>query len=154
MLAPGAIPKAIQETMHRYHFIALTFLRKSSLTSSQSSAAHGDKDLLLTYSDTDATPSQPPAVAHRVQASMVEHVDAAKVASPPHAPGPGIFLTNDSKKAEHYFFYNNYWNGNGTAGANFDKPNPSVSIEPGQTHFVSLPSSFKGRVQRGMLQPS
>ncbi|KAJ7909948.1 hypothetical protein B0H13DRAFT_1488971, partial [Mycena leptocephala] len=28
------------------------------------------------------------------------------------------------------------------------------SLKPGETHFVSLPPSFKGRVQRGTFQPA
>lgn len=67
--------------------------------------------------------------------------------------GPGINLTNKSKKETEYFFYDNYWNGNGTAGANFDKPLKSIKLRPNQTQFVSLPRSFKGRVQRGKLLP-
>lgn len=67
--------------------------------------------------------------------------------------GPGINLTNKSKKETEYFFYDNYWNGNGTAGANFDKPLKSIKLKPNQSQFVSLPRSFKGRVQRGKLLP-
>lgn len=67
--------------------------------------------------------------------------------------GPGINLTNKSKKDTEYFFYDNYWNGNGTAGANFDKPLKSVKLRPGQTQFVDLPRTFKGRLQRGTLLP-
>ena len=71
-----------------------------------------------------------------------------------HAHGPGIILTNSSGHEKKFFFYNNYWNGNGTAGANFDHPQTSIALGAHQTHFVSLPASFKGRVQRGTLQPA
>jgi hypothetical protein len=67
--------------------------------------------------------------------------------------GPGIILTNKSNKETDYFFYDNFWNGNGTAGANFDKPLKSVKLWPDQTQFVSLPRNFTGRVQRGTLLP-
>lgn len=72
---------------------------------------------------------------------------------PAATQGPGIILTNKSKKETEYFFYDNFWNGNGTAGANFDKPLKSVKLRPNQTQFVSLPRTFKGRVQRGTLLP-
>ena len=84
----------------------------------------------------------------------MEHVTANAAANDHHAQGPGILLTNHSAHDGHYFFYNNYWNGNGTAGANFDHPQTSVSLKPNQTRFVSLPANFKGRVQRGTLQPA
>ena len=71
-----------------------------------------------------------------------------------HASGPGIILTNKSVHECEYFFYNNYWNGNGTAGANFDHPLKSVKLEAKKTTFVSLPESFKGRVQRGTMIPA
>ena len=68
--------------------------------------------------------------------------------------GPGIVLSNKSAKVESYFFYDNYWNGNGTAGANFDHPLKSVKLEPHTNAFVSLPVTFKGRVQRGTQLPA
>ncbi|KAF4556004.1 LysM domain-containing protein 1 [Elsinoe fawcettii] len=77
----------------------------------------------------------------------------AAVAKAP-AKGPGIDLTNKGKAADTYFFFDNYWNGNGTAGANFDKPLKNVRVEPGKTVFVPLPMTFKGRVQRGKLIPA
>lgn len=67
---------------------------------------------------------------------------------------PGIQLTNKSKKEETYHFFNNYWNGNGTAGANFDHPEKPTHLKPGASTFVALPESFKGRVQRGKLIPA
>lgn len=68
-------------------------------------------------------------------------------------PGPGIQITNKSKKETEYFFYDNYWNGNGTAGANFDHPLKSVKLKPNAAQFVSLPHTFKGSVQRGKQLP-
>jgi hypothetical protein len=67
---------------------------------------------------------------------------------------PGIQLTNKSKKEETYQFFNNYWNGNGEAGVNFDKPEKPTKLKPGASTFVELPESFKGRVQRGKLIPA
>jgi hypothetical protein len=82
------------------------------------------------------------------------------VAKQPTAPSkpvdkkPGILLSNKSPHDGTYFFYDNYWNGNGTAGANFDKPLKSVHVPAGHTVSVDLPSSFKGRVQRGDKIPA
>ncbi|CAJ2507689.1 Uu.00g088750.m01.CDS01 [Anthostomella pinea] len=70
------------------------------------------------------------------------------------APGPGIQLTNHSAKKNTYYFYDNYWNGNGTAGANFDHPLKHVELAPNQTVHVPLSVSFKGRVQRGRALPA
>lgn len=67
---------------------------------------------------------------------------------------PGIQLTNKSKKEETYNFFNNYWNGNGEAGANFDHPEKPTKLKAGASTFVELPESFKGRVQRGTLIPA
>lgn len=67
---------------------------------------------------------------------------------------PGIQLTNKSKKEETFQFFNNYWNGNGEAGANFDHPEKPTHLKPGASTFVELPESFKGRVQRGKLIPA
>ncbi|CAI6340573.1 unnamed protein product [Periconia digitata] len=68
--------------------------------------------------------------------------------------GPGIDLTNKSKKKQTYFFFDNYWNGNGEAGANFDKPLKSVTLNAGASQHVPLPLTFKGRVQRGKDIPA
>lgn len=78
------------------------------------------------------------------------------IPSPDYDDGkaPGIILSNKSAVDESYYFFDNYWNGNGTAGANFDHPLKSVHVSAGHTVFVNLPSSFKGRVQRGKLIPA
>ncbi|KAL8837233.1 MAG: hypothetical protein Q9170_002606 [Blastenia crenularia] len=124
----------------------------------QSSAAHGTKNSVITYSDEDATPdAHPPHMAQRLalnQVKMVEHVAATKPHQPEQHTGPGIDLSNKSGKDCNYFFYDNYWNGNGTAGANFDHPLKSVHLAAHASHFVPLPASFKGRVQRGTLIPA
>jgi hypothetical protein len=67
--------------------------------------------------------------------------------------GPGIILTNASGRECEYFFYDNFWNGDGTAGANFDRPLKSVNLQPNTTEFVPLPNTFKGRLQRGTQLP-
>ncbi|KAK8124160.1 hypothetical protein PG999_004078 [Apiospora kogelbergensis] len=58
-------------------------------------------------------------------------------------------LTNKSGKKHRYYFYDNYWNGDGTAGANFDHPLKNVEVGANATVFVPLDVKFKGRVQRG-----
>ncbi|KAL9620732.1 MAG: hypothetical protein Q9160_004745 [Pyrenula sp. 1 TL-2023] len=68
--------------------------------------------------------------------------------------GTGITIINHHPHPQQFAFYNNYWNGNGTAGANFDHPAPVVTVPANGRQFVSLPASFKGRVQRGTLLPS
>lgn len=122
----------------------------------QSSAAHGTHDAQITYNDGDASPSAPPHLQHRVVPQAVEQTHIAPAAAPAHpAPsGPGILLANKSNEECSYFFYDNYWNGNGTAGANFDHPLKSIKLAPHAEAFVSLPASFKGRVQRGTLLPA
>ncbi|KAG9852701.1 hypothetical protein KCU98_g10190, partial [Aureobasidium melanogenum] len=148
----------------------------NAVDNAQSRAAHGDKDILITYSDGDARPNQsntsdhqsaPPKEGPAIRRDSHEHVAPAVhsnthpavhngIPSADHDDGkaPGIILSNKSKVDETYYFYDNYWNGNGTAGANFDHPLKSVHVPAGHTVFVSLPPSFKGRVQRGHLIPS
>ncbi|KAI4106718.1 MAG: hypothetical protein LQ339_002909 [Xanthoria mediterranea] len=125
----------------------------------QSSAAHGTKNAVITYSDGDATPGDGEGHnAHRApmeQIRMVEHFEASAAHKPEEHKGEvGIDLHNKSNKACTYFFYDNYWNGNGTAGANFDHPLKSVKLAPKASHFVPLPASFKGRVQRETIIPA
>ena len=115
-----------------------------------SSATPGMKNILITYNDGNANPSVPaPHVAHRMVEKLVQQSRGDKDEN-----GPGIVLSNKSDKEEAYFFYDNYWNGNGTAGANFDHPLKSVHLRPHTTGFVQLPSTFKGRVQRGTTLPA
>ena len=75
-----------------------------NLTYIKSSAAHGDKDILITYSDGDATPSNPPHLAHRPEEKLVVHTTGDKNHS-----GPGIILSNKSGKSCTYFFFDNSW---------------------------------------------
>ncbi|OCL06265.1 hypothetical protein AOQ84DRAFT_223998 [Glonium stellatum] len=115
----------------------------------QSSAAHGNKDIIVTYSDGDATPTPTPQLAHRITSKAV-----IQSAAEPNHGGPGIILTNKSSRETAYFFYDNYWNSDGTAGANFDHPLKSIKLKPGTSSFISLPERFKGRVQRGTFIPA
>ena len=71
----------------------------------QSSAAQGDKDILITYSDADAAPAHPAHMAHRpTQKRLVEHTTGEH-----NHGGPGIILTNKSNKSCTYYFYDNFW---------------------------------------------
>jgi hypothetical protein len=66
--------------------------------------------------------------------------------------GPGVTLTNAASYSQTFYFYNNIANGDGTGVPNFDTPfQAPTTVDPGQTAFVSLPTSFKGRVQRGAV---
>jgi hypothetical protein len=99
--------------------------------------------------------SNPAEPAQEIESatSEMENANGPGLATFAADQGHGIILTNKSNKESDYFFYDNLWNGNGTAGANFDKPLKSVKLWPNQTQFVSLPRTFKGRVQRGKLLP-
>ncbi|THW00167.1 hypothetical protein D6D27_00508 [Aureobasidium pullulans] len=107
----------------------------------QSPAAVGSKDILITYSDGDARPNNS-AVIHNH--TLVAKQQAVAVRNSHDGKKPGISLTNRSTHDETYFFYDNYWNGNGT---NFDHPLKSIRVSAGQAVSVDLPTSFKGRVQ-------
>ena len=75
-----------------------------NLTYIKSSAAHGDKDILITYSDGDATPSNPPHLAHRPEEKLVVHTTSDN-----NHGGPGIILSNKSEKKCTYYFFDNFW---------------------------------------------
>ncbi|KAJ9606640.1 hypothetical protein H2200_008648 [Cladophialophora chaetospira] len=137
----------------------------------------GNVDLQLIYSDADSTPEihdslklsvKPVSSTAGFPDSEVEQAPMGKALAhiaktTPH-PSPfvgdadngasGITLSNKSGAECTYFFFNNYWNGNGTAGANFDHPSRSVNLRSHTSAFVSLPESFKGRVQRGKFIPA
>ena len=70
------------------------------------------------------------------------------------AQSPGIILGNKSSQDQTFNFYDNFWNGDGTAGANFDHPSNPTTVPAGTTTFVSLSTTFKGRVQRGTQLPA
>jgi hypothetical protein len=99
-----------------------------------------DSQRILLFLDSD----EPPEVHAHVL------VTTQPTAAPKHVDKkPGILLTNKSQRDETYFFFDNCWNENGTAGANFDHPLKPVHVPTGHTASIDLPSSFKGRVQRG-----
>lgn len=102
-----------------------------------------------------STADSVPAESAAAQAEGLPQIQLNIMSRAAAAPAkPGIQLTNKSKKEETYNFFNNYWNGNGTAGANFDHPEKPTTLKPGASTFVELPESFKGRVQRGKLIPA
>jgi hypothetical protein len=151
---------------------------KAMLMTIQSRAGKGNKDIIVTYNDGDATPDMHPKAHLMVQQAdasddssisvqssdvsaeaddqMVMATTSFQATQGEHDDGkaPGIILHNKSKARCSYFFFDNYWNGNGTAGANFDKPLKSVDIPGGGSAFIGLPLSFKGRVQRGKIIPA
>ncbi|KAI1865503.1 hypothetical protein JX265_006350 [Neoarthrinium moseri] len=149
----------------------------------QSSAGKGNKDILVTYSDGDASPEVPKAnvrmaaVVNEVKevaepagdisvASAEPSGDISVASAEPagefsvaaasnvQALKPGIVLYNKGNKEETYYFYDNYWNGNGTAGANFDHPLKNVKLAAGKSTHVPLDLKFKGRVQKGTQLPA
>ncbi|KAH6645065.1 hypothetical protein BKA67DRAFT_542050 [Truncatella angustata] len=119
----------------------------------QSSAGVGSKDILITYSDGDASPE-----GGNFGAQSVEEPSSGgfSIASAPEEQSyaPGIVLTNRGSNEHTYYFYDNYWNGNGTAGANFDNPLKNVTLAPGASTHVPLDLQFKGRVQKGTELPA
>jgi len=146
----------------------------------QSSAAQGNTDIQVTYNDGDASapqvgsPLMPfttklpiPYPASRRFSTVNSQLDSntttqgashhpsfAVAKRDETVPGPGILLTNKSSEQQEYNFYDNFWNRDGTAGANFDKPSNPTTLQPGETTFVGLPETFKGRVQRGTQLPA
>ena len=94
--------------------------------------------------------------------SVIQHSRGPEIKAAAQAPiakasepqGTGVTVFNHSGKQQQFAFYNNYWNGNGTAGANFDHPAPVITVPAKSSHFVSLKPEFKGRVQRGTLIPA
>lgn len=94
-------------------------------------------------------------LAHRTAVSSVAEATAATEAEDrDNGHKPGIIIHNRSAHADRYFFFNNYWNGNGTGGANFDHPMKSIHVPAGHSKFTHVQSHFKGRVQRGRIQPA
>ncbi|MCJ1369415.1 hypothetical protein MMC20_000626 [Loxospora ochrophaea] len=68
--------------------------------------------------------------------------------------GPGIVLVNKGSSSTSYSFFDNISNGDGTADPNFTSALKTVTLAAGETQFVSLDTSFKGRVQRGTQIPA
>ena len=93
-------------------------------------------------------------LAHEIEAEETIDSVGIKAFNAATTLGPGIQLTNKSSKKNTYYFFDNYWNGNGEAGANFDHPLKHVEVGPNKTVHVPLSLQFKGRVQRGDKQPA
>lgn len=131
-----------------------SLIMTNSNSPKQSSAAPGSQDIIITYNDGNANPTlgasggsnEPKAAAAAVFAFTTQEADTQQ--------GPGIVLTNKSGAQCNYNFYNNTTNGDGWANPEFNNATASVTLGPGQTQFVGLDTSFKGRVQRGTQQPA
>ncbi len=149
----------------------------------QSSAAHGTKPWLITYSDISgssgnhgkpsAQSSKPiaegtSAEAHHHHHSTDPHHSSDSGSSQLLAAqarpedlhnrasnqGPGIVLGNKSNKEQTYYFYQNIKGSDGKDAANFDHPLKSPTLKAHSSTFIPLPASFKGRIQRGKLIPA
>ena len=140
----------------------------------QSSARQGSTDIQVTYNDGDASPPQVSPIPYPIapstkysSAKLTNPTVTFQQAAPPPtvsrlmssnnaalAQGPGIILSNKASQDQTFNFYDNFWNGDGTAGANFDHPSNPTTVAAGATTFVSLPTTFKGRVQRGTQLPA
>jgi hypothetical protein len=118
----------------------------------QSSAAPGSQDIIITYNDGNANPTLGASGVSNEPEPALVFAFTAQVADVQQ--GPGIILTNKSGAQCNYNFYNNTANGNGWANPEFNNTTASVTLEAGQTQFVALDNSFKGRVQRGTQQPA
>ncbi|KAI9809364.1 MAG: hypothetical protein M1827_006876 [Pycnora praestabilis] len=68
--------------------------------------------------------------------------------------GPGIMLCNKPSKPCTYFFYDNSWNGNSTAGANFTHSIKSSTVVPDAIALINLLASCDNRVQHGITLPA
>lgn len=106
--------------------------------------------LVLICSGADATPIR---AIDRPQTSIIPRSGGTC----PGQSGPGVVMTNKGKESQTFAFFKNKANGNGWAAPEFDNPDPevpSVTIQPGGTTYVKTPYHWKGRVQRGKLQPA
>ena len=113
--------------------------------------------LTLISAGIDAAPVDPntpstPQPANSGAASGGDHgpPETRKPAKQPNCPGMGVMLKNARKEKATYYFYNNLWNGNGKAGPNmeFNKPDKSESLGPGEEKYVPLDAKFKGRIRK------
>lgn len=69
--------------------------------------------------------------------------------------GPGIQLTNNGANDQEFDFYPNGVAADGSEYASFDNPSITLTVPCcGASQFVSIPDSWRGRVQRGTAQPS
>lgn len=107
---------------------------------------------VLSFSSKQYPPNatEPSIVARAASPSAYE----GDPVTPTDCPGIGILITNLDNKYTEFNFYDNFWNGNGEAGANFNEPDPKTVVNQGETVFVPLDTSFKGSVRRGWNLPS
>lgn len=92
--------------------------------------------------------------AHRASVQMPAVKPEHAVVRDVTQPKPGIQLGNKSHQTQTYNFYNNTSNWNGGGVPAFNNPLTSTTLAAGASTFVPLPTTFKGRVQRGTVQPS
>ena len=64
--------------------------------------------------------------------------------------GPGAHIFNKGSSTQTYIFYENDGNGAGQSS----NPGQSITLAGGSDKFVSLPTSWKGHVQRGQSDPT
>lgn len=64
--------------------------------------------------------------------------------------GPGAHIWNKGSSKQTYIFYQNDGNDAGQSS----NPGQSITLAPGSDQFVSLPTSWKGHVQRGQSNPT
>ena len=64
--------------------------------------------------------------------------------------GPGAHIFNKGSNSQTFIFYENDGNGAGQSS----NPGQSITLAAGSDKFVSLPTSWKGHVQRGQSNPT
>jgi hypothetical protein len=75
----------------------------------------------------------------------------------PGQDGPGVLITNKGNATQTFAFFKNLKNGDAWAAPEFNNPDPDVpnlTVQPGDTGFAKTPYDWKGRAQRGTLQPA
>jgi hypothetical protein len=80
--------------------------------------------------------------------------DGATAFAPQNCPGTGVLLSNMGDKPTTIKFFENLANGNGWGVPDFNYAKYSASLESGETKYLPLPLTFKGRAQRGMELPA
>jgi len=62
--------------------------------------------------------------------------------------GSGVLINNIGTLTTEYCAFENSDNGNGWAVPNFDTPSQCITLAPGKSQFMALPTTYKGRIQR------
>lgn len=75
---------------------------------------------MIVYNDrfAAALPDGEPHLVHALQQKRIQQKSVVH-----NQDGPGIVLGNKSGKEQDYFFYDNYWNGNGKSTLSHDSLN-------------------------------